>query len=253
MSALPRDPEVVRWLRRPIWWLLGIGALALLFLVEPVLDLRTDARIRDVGVPVEGTILGSWDGGRRVPVTFTPPGGGERVTATAWGAADATAAVGPIDLQVDPHDLQQVRIAGPLEVSDVLDGVALFGTILVALLLWLVARRRCVRRSERLASADQPAYRMVGVPVPGRFARSRWRLHLYPLDVPPGTPPVCSLPIIGESATTHRRLVDVKGEPRPGGTAVVLEPETGRIWWPAGQTPMPVATAGGSSRSAWCW
>lgn len=228
-----------------MWWLLGVGALTLLFLIEPILDLRTEARIRDTGVPVEGTVLGSWDGGRRVPVSFTPPGGGDQVTATAWGPIDSSAAIGPVDLQVDPRDLQQVRVAGPLETIDVLEGAALFGTVIVALLLWLLARHRCQRRSERLAAAEQPAYRMVGVPVPGRVARSRWRLHLYPLDVGSGAVPVCTIPIIGEAGSTHRRLVDVKGEPRPGGAAVVLEPEADRIWWPAGRalvtgrTPLP--------------
>lgn len=260
MTASRRDPEVARWLRVPIWWLLGITALGLVLLVEPVLDLRHQAHIQRVGVPVSGTILGSWDGGRRVPVSFSPPGGGDQVTATAWGPGDADQAIGPVRLQVDPDDAAQARLAGPLPTHDLVETAILLACVVAALAAWLVTRHRCVRRSERLAASDHPAYRMVGVPVPGRFARRRWRLHLYPLDVAPGAAPVCTVPVIGSTTSTTRRLVEVKGEPRPGGSVVAIDPHLGRIWWPAGRvlvtgrTPLPepdAAATGLDGGSRW--
>jgi len=259
LTAPPRDPEVVRWLRRPLWWLLGVAVLSTLWVVQPVIDLITEARIERDGVPVAGTILGSWDGGQRVPVSFTPPAGGEPVTAVAWGPVDHERPIGPIDLQVDPDDPSRVRVAGSLAVWPVVEALTLFVPILLALLIWLVTRHRCVRRSERLAAADLPAYRMVGVPVPGRFARRRWRMHLYPLDVGAGTSPVCTVPVIGWSDSTASRTVEVKGEPRPGGAVVISDRALDRIWWPAGrslvtgQTPLPepgapAADLGGRTR-----
>lgn len=235
MTARPRDLEVVRWLRRPLWWLLAVTVIGLLYVAEPFLDHRTETRIDQVGVPVEGTVLGSWDGGRRVPVTFEPPGGGEPVTTSAWAPDDADLRVGPVDLLVDPEDPTQARVAGPVPFTDVSDQLTFFGPMLLGLGIWLVTRHRCVRRSERLAASEQPAYLMVGVPVPGRFARRRWRLHLYPLDVAPGAAPTCTVPVVGDDPLTVRRLVEVKGEPRPGGALVAIEQDTERIWWPAGR------------------
>lgn len=235
MTAPPRDRAVARWLRRPLWWLLGFPLLAFFNFGQPLIDLATEARIQRVGTAVPGSISGSWDGGQRVPVSFTPPGGGDPVSALAWGPVDTDRAIGPVELQVDPGDPSQVRLAGPLVSDDAVEVLILMACIEAALALWWWSCRRTVRRGEQLAGSDQPSYRMVGVPTPGRFARGRWRLQLYPLDVPPGTEPVCTVPVIGRGDATTSRIVEVKGEPRAGGFVVAVDRQDDRIWWPSGR------------------
>lgn len=187
------------------------------------------------GEPVDGAILGSWDGGIDVPVRYAPADGGPAVVAIARTVPGSDHRVGPVELTVDPGHPTDAHLAG-YDPWQLLTGpLTAYGPAVLALLIWWWTRHRRMRRSEALAASDVPSFRMVGLPRPGRVSPRRWRMHLYPLDAPVGAAPVCSVAVIDGADDQRPRTIEVKGQPRPGGEVVLWEPEAGRVWWPAGR------------------
>ena len=234
MSPAQADPAVRWWLRRPLIWL--AGSVLILFAFAGT-DLTTfpHQRWAAAGDRFEGRILGSWDGGVDVPVAYTPSDGGEQVIAIARTDVGSTERVGPVVIHVDPDHPTDAHLAGYDEWQLLIGPLTAYVPLVGAFVLWWWSRRRRMRRSEALASAPAPSFRMVGVPRPGHVSPRRWRMHLYPLDAAVGASPVCTVALIDGADDVRPRTVEVKGQPRPGGEVVVWEPETGKIWWPSGR------------------
>ena len=255
-----RDPAVRRWLRRPAWWLAASFLIALVLFGADLFAFPNQQRAAR-GAVVEGWILGSWDGGIDVPVAYTQPGGGETVIAIARTTAPSDERVGPVEVRVDPQHPNDAHLGGFDQSQLLIAPLTALGPAVAAILLWWWTRRRRVRRSEALAVADVPSFRMSGLPRPGTVSPRRWRMHLYPLDAPPGADPVCSVAMIDGDDDLRPRLVEVKGQPRPGGEVVVWEPASNRVWWPAGRVLLTgrrkLATAGPypvrPTHSPWRW
>ncbi|WP_426573663.1 hypothetical protein [Aquihabitans sp. McL0605] len=254
-----RDQAVRRWLRRPLWWLgASVLIVAALFGSDLVAFPRQQRAAH--GQVVEGRILGSWDGGTDVPVAYTSNGGDE-VTATARTTDGSDERVGPVRISVDPDHPTDAHLQGFDQSQLWVGSLTLLGPAVAAILLWWWTRRRRVRRSEALAASDVPSFRMIGVPRPGRVSPRRWRMGLYPLDAPVGAAPVCSVAMIDGDDDIRPRMVEVKGQPRPGGEVVVWEPATDRVWWPAARVllsgtrklPERAPQAQAPTYSAWRW
>lgn len=261
MSSDRRDPAVQRWLRRPLWWLLAAPLLVLPWVGADLFTFTHQLRAAH-GDPVEGRVLGSWDGGTDVPVAYVSASG---TTVTAIARTDPGTGpevrIGPVELTVDPANPTTAHLSGYDPWQLLLLPLTLLVPLLGALLVWWWSRHRRMRRSEALAVSDGPAFRMTGVPRPGRISPRRWRMELYPLDAAPGAAPVCSVALIGGDDDVRPRVVEVKGQPRPGGEVAIWEPGSRRVWWPAGRVLLngsrPLPEAGPApeapTHSEWRW
>jgi hypothetical protein len=255
----PVDPGVVRWRRRPVWWSVGLIALALAVVGPSYRDVRAQQELQQHGTLVRGEVLPSWDGGTEVPVRY-PVAGGESRSTTLHQAEDFHGRVGPVAIRVDPHDPTRARLDEPVDDRDLLESAVLFGGMALASVAWAVSRRLTLRRTARLVADDRPAFLMEAVPRSGPLLPRRWRLDLYALDDPPGAPAICTVSLAAWDGGTAPRLVEVRGHPRPGGAVGLREHEGGRIRWPAGRVlvggrrPRPVGAAPQPARRpTWAW
>lgn len=108
------------------------------------------------------------------------------------------------------------------------------------------ARRLFVRRVRRLLVRDAPSFAMLAHVTESRVGPQRL-VHLYPLDAPAGSRPLCTVAVLPWRHGVPRGRVlpvEVKGSPRPFGLVVVRIGE--RVLWPTG----PARAAGRVTRPA---
>ena len=233
MTRRERPPAVTRHLNSLLWLPVATAALFGWFLVtEDVPASRPERLDPATEFAADGRVLRRKPGGT-VDVRYTNPVTEQRVTAElyAWDGDLVPARGGTVRLIVDRDD--------PLDV--VADGdVMPLSTNLVVYVAWIggaalpaLMRRYAVRRTERLVAAPAASFSMVGVLTPHR-RRTRCTLHLYPLDAPVGSPPVCSVPVLTTGQARIAPLlfpVEVKGSPRPLGRVVARSGDA--LLWPA--------------------
>lgn len=241
MSAAERPAPVVRFLRRPIWWIGGVGLFVLLFLALDLIAVREqDARFERSFI-VEGRPEAPWDGSNRlIVVRYVDPRTGTAHQASVYSdqPADPPALGAPTPLQVAADDPQAVRLAeNPRGALDDLT-FYLAGVVLAA--VFGIVRGRHIRRLDALMASDATSYAMLGAILPPDVFHLRWRLFLYPVDAAAGATPVCAVALLHvPSVPTGVFPVEVKGGPRPFGFVAVRAGD--EVLWPRGRA-LPRAT-----------
>ncbi|HET9442741.1 MAG TPA: hypothetical protein VFO65_05420 [Acidimicrobiales bacterium] len=232
---------VRRHLLRPLPWLVATVVLSGLLLLADALEQREHARELADALRLKGTVARSYRGGAYVPVSYYNPLTEQRVRTELYVLRVALPAAGrPVDLEVDRDDPGHVVLAGDrFTVAENLPFTVMWPAIPLAA---MAARWRGARRSRRVA-ASTTAFVMLGALAPAwRLGRS-CRLHLFPLDAPPGAAPVCTVPVVttgGLPVPSATFEVEVRGVPRVAGRVVARAGDV--VLWPASR-------AVGSSRA----
>ncbi len=243
MTGADRPDAVRRWVRNPLWWGLAALAFAGALFVADVVETQRKDRTFDRGLRVTGTITQGWDGGQDVEVVYRHPETGEEVGATTvvWDSDRLPRSAGPVALEVSRSDPTDVALAGD-RVPATANLLEYLPWTLLPFVIWAV-RARTVRATERMMASPAVGYVMLAAASPpGRWGL-RWRLHLYPADAGPETPPVCTIPLVDRAARGATFPVEVKGSPRPFGRVVARRREDGAVLWPSGRALRTVGSA----------
>ena len=232
-----RPAPVVAALRRPWAWLLVVLVLLGLDLGWSLRSARADERRRARSVDVQGVLLERRTEDGEAKIRFVHPATEQELTLT-MPVADLErlpTAPGPVTLDADPDDPENVRLDG-----EVASATANLGWnlpyLVVPLAVW-ARRRRGVRRIERLMAGPGPSFARLAAIAPAGWRGRRVELHLWPLDAAAGAQSLCRVALL---ATDHLPVggavfdVEVKGRPRPFGTLVARSAATGGVLWPAG-------------------
>lgn len=232
MTRQPHPAPVLRYLRRPLWWVLGVAAFVLLQFGAHARAVASDASafadaavVPAVAAPVDP------DSGV-IDLTYQQPSGERTAVAVYAPSFDERTVVGPVDIEVSRSDPRAVRLL--TDERGYFDEMPYLLVLLLVPVASYVMRRRHISRLDALVRADQASYAMVAAVVaPGRL-HPRWQLCLYPVDARPGSRPVCAvelvwLPLLPDGAFP----VEVKGEPRPFGIVALRAGD--ELLWPRGR------------------
>lgn len=230
-------PDPLRAYRaRPLPWLLAGLVLTLVMAGWDAKDARDDHRWARTALAAEGEVREGYTGGAMIPVTYRNPVTDQRIELTVytWGAPPDVAPGDPIALEVGPDDPDFVSVAGDrLPYFNPVESFQWVGFALA----WCGWRWWTVRRTARLASADGPAFAVLGAIAPVSRLRRRPVLHLYALDAPAGARSLCAVRLLstgGCPLAGPAFPVEVKGVPRPLARVVARAAGSGAVLWPAG-------------------
>ena len=237
---------VARRVVAPLAWLVVLLPPAVVWAVTDAVETAAPLVPADRALRLEADVDASYDGDLEVPLRYRNP-----IT------DQAVAVVVPVhrdelrpdpgtrtEVLVDRHDPDAVMVEGDREpLSWRLAEYAWLPLVPVAV---AAARLLFLRRVRRLLARDAPSFAMLAHVTESRVGPQRL-VHLYPLDAPTGSRPLCTVAVLPRRHGVPRGRVlpvEVKGSPRPFGLVVVRIGE--RVLWPTG----PARTAGRVSRPA---
>jgi hypothetical protein len=228
-----RPRAVTGWLRLPLWFLVGGSALATTFFVADVRTARQERAVLDHGYHTIAYIAAGWNGGPSVPLTYENPQTHlvVRTSTYVWNDALRPKSVGTVDIDASRTDPKRVRVAGD-RFPAMTNVPSYLSYIAIPLVVWL-ARRRTIHATERLMASAPQAYAMEASMTRG-LLQMHPRLQLFPLDAPPGSRPVCEVPLIDRRVRKGTFPAEVKGTPRASGR-VVARAADGEVLWPTGR------------------
>ena len=232
-ASIEKPSPLLLWLRLPLWLGFATTLLALLLLLAVLKGAHDDRSTFDNGYHSTAFIDATWDGGRRIPITYLDPRSGARIRTSTylWNDQLRPRNPGVVAVDISRANPKNVRIAG-----DRFPAGANWPEYLpwwaLPFVVWRT-RVRTMRKSEELIEAPTTTFRMTGLSSPPRRLERRWRLHLFALDARDMSSPICTIPLV-ERPPEGRLNLEVKGDPRPSGR-VVARTLAGEVLWPSGK------------------